>query len=365
MRQKYQLTINGHAVAALGGETLLAASLKGPNPIPNDCESGECTGCRVRVLSGFVDDQGTAMGDTVLACEATVAGDAAIAFEEVPAQTKRVGLVHSIRTLRGEIVEVVIALPAPLPHHPGQHLRLTFEGFPARSYSPTVRLNGASDPRELVFHIQRRADSEVSRELGLSIRHGHTVTVRGPFGHAFHRQGPGRLILIADGTGFAPIWAIAHACRLTEPERPLLVMVHAAETRNLYMAPALNWLSHRGAEIILTSPTGNGGSVLPGSPEHYLPTLEARDIVHVAGEADLVDRIKERACDAGALCHSERFLPSRWTPTLRERIDAMIALATRMRQVDPGTAASGRREAGQPRSTRPDAASRLPWRRKG
>jgi hypothetical protein len=45
----------------------------------------------VRIYDGEVDDGGTREGDTVLACQATVSGDAVIEFDEVPLPVKRSG----------------------------------------------------------------------------------------------------------------------------------------------------------------------------------------------------------------------------------------------------------------------------------
>ena len=102
--------LNGKTIRASIGETLVDAGLGGRMVLPHDCCSGQCDTCRVEVLSGLVDDQGTARGRTVLACQATVAGDCAIAFEDVPVARKTAGRVDSIRRLSPEILEVRIAL---------------------------------------------------------------------------------------------------------------------------------------------------------------------------------------------------------------------------------------------------------------
>src|SRR5687767_10002421 len=117
--------------------------------IPHDCCSGQCDTCKVRVLSGSVDDQGTLDGAMVLACQATIEGDAEIVFEEVPIPARRAGTL--------------------------------------------------------------------------------------PYGHAFYRPGPSRLVLVASGTGWAPIWSVARAARLAEPTRAMVVIAAARDPRNLYM----------------------------------------------------------------------------------------------------------------------------------
>ena len=96
----FDLVINGKTVKANHGETLVDAGLSGWVAIPHDCCSGQCETCRVTVVSGQVDDRGTAEKGTVLACQAKVIGNAAIAFEHVPEVAKRSGVVTGIADAR-------------------------------------------------------------------------------------------------------------------------------------------------------------------------------------------------------------------------------------------------------------------------
>ena len=75
MSSACSVIINGHTVSAKLGETLVDAALGGWMIIPHDCRSGQCETCRVTVLAGKVDANGTAVGRTVLACQATVSGE--------------------------------------------------------------------------------------------------------------------------------------------------------------------------------------------------------------------------------------------------------------------------------------------------
>src|SRR5262245_25315658 len=142
----FDLVINGKTVKANHGETLVDAGLSGWVAIPHDCSSGQCETCRVTVISGEVDDRGTADKRTVLACQAKVIGNAVIAFDDVPVVSKRSGTVTGMTTLAPDIVEVVVTLSGPFEIRPGQYLSVKFAGFPARDLSPTVRADGTSSP---------------------------------------------------------------------------------------------------------------------------------------------------------------------------------------------------------------------------
>src|SRR5262245_17920735 len=118
MSGSFELVINGKAVKANYGETLVDAGLSGWVAIPHDCCSGQCETCRVSVLSGNVDDCGTAEKNTVLACQAKVIGNAEIAFEHLPEVAKRSGTITAITTLASDIVEVTVTLAAPIEMRP-------------------------------------------------------------------------------------------------------------------------------------------------------------------------------------------------------------------------------------------------------
>lgn len=322
MSGKSRLTINGKTIAAPNGLTLIEAGLQAGLVMPQDCCTGQCQTCRVDVLSGSVDAKGTAEGASVLACQACVTGDAEIHYDPVPAVMKTGGSVIAINDLGGEIVEVIIEVTKPVPYLPGQYVKVAFSGFPARDFSPTLTLNGLREINQLIFHIRRATDGLVSSALGGAIKAGHRVKVTGPYGHAFLRQGEGRIVLISTGTGFAPIWSIAVAARLGQPHRPLTLIASARDPRNLYMRESCDWLARHGVEDIVL--TASGANPLPparhGRASAHLPSFRATDTVYVAGTPGLVDLVRSAAQDVGAKCYSDPFLPSTSQPTIGMKI---------------------------------------------
>ena len=321
---KPTITINGKTVFAKHGETLIDAGLGGRILIPHDCCSGQCNTCRVRVVDGFVDDNGTADGDTVLACMATVAGDAVIEFEEVPPATRTTGTVSKINLLSPDIVEVVVATNRIMDYRPGQYVSVRFAGFPARDYSPTADLKGeVLDEDIMVFHIKRYPGGAVSGQIGNQIRVGHPTRIRGPFGNAFLRPPVANesLILVSAGTGWAPIWSVARAACLEHDVKDFQVIAGAADGRNLYMGDALNWLRDHGVENIVTT---CGKNLSPGDvngrPYKYLPKLGIQNTVYVAGGTGVVAEIDALARSHNARCFTDPFLPSNATPGMFNRL---------------------------------------------
>ncbi len=321
MKRYCRLIVNGKPIEARAGETLIDAALGGSILIPQDCRSGQCQSCRVTLVSGSVNDNGTGDGRTILACQATVASDAEIQFEELPSPVRRTGVITEINDLSPEIAELVVTISAPLEFRPGQYVRLKFSGYPARELSPTFRLEGLHKQTELVFHIRRLPDGIVSGQLGAAIRPGHTAHVQGPFGGAYLRAGQGPLVLVAGGAGWAPIWALACATRAGQRNRELIVIAGSRDVDNLYMLPSLQWLLDDGVrDVIAVTEIGAIPPIKPGRPWHYLPLLGLEDTVYVAGPTGLVEIVQKKARSAGAQCYADPFLPSSQTLPLKDRI---------------------------------------------
>lgn len=319
------LVINGQSVKANVGESLVDAALGGWVVVPHDCTSGQCGTCRVTVVRGAVDDQGTAEDRTVLACQALVTGDAEIAFDHVPEIIKRAGTVSEITRLAPDVIEVVVALASPIDYHVGQYFSVKFAGFPARDLSPSVRWNGTLGAAEMVFHVRRYPGGLVSTQIGATIRPGHRVQVRGPFGQAFLREGDGPIVLVAGGTGWAPVWSLAVEARRTQRHRDVLVIAGARNPSGLYMRRSLDWLIDDGVTSVLAVAEVNASDpILPGRPTHYLPSLGLDDTVYVAGPPGLVDTVKRKARSARARCYADPFLPGVQKLTLVDRVMQML-----------------------------------------
>lgn len=322
MAKHASLVVNGKTITVARGDTLLEAVMGAGILVPHDCCTGQCDTCRVRIYVGEVDAQGTKHGDTVLACQARVSGDAVVEFDAVPEVRKLTGTVSAVRQLSPDIVETTLLLPQDFTYLPGQYVKCKFSGYPSRDYSPTLRADGTGNLNELILHIRRQPGGAVSSDLGKRIRPGHRVVVRGPFGSAFYRTGTGRIILVAAGTGWAPIWAIARAARYREPSREMVVIVGARDRRNLYMAESLAWLAATGVARIMPTSSGGGkaGVILRGRPTDHLPALRSYDTVYVAGAPEMVAAVQARCEAAGTTCHADAFVasPTKWT--IRDRI---------------------------------------------
>lgn len=333
MSSQTTIVVNGRRIPAAYGETLVDAALSARVVIPHDCCTGQCSTCRVRVYAGEVDDEGTRVGDTVLACQATVTGEAVIEYDEVPAVVRRAGTITALSRLSPTIVEVIVTLGRKLTILPGQYVKVGFAGHPARDYSPTFRVDGSGELNELVLHIRRDAEGLVSSGLGSRIAIGHRARVKGPFGQAFFRKDEGRIVLVSSGTGWAPIWAVARAARYHQPHREMIVVASARDPADLYMHPSLAWLSATGvtqvtatSSRLATDGAAGDASVRAGRATAHLPRLLPTDTVYVAGAPDMVAAVERLAETIGAACYADAFTPAPRRPFIDARLRRRVRL---------------------------------------
>src|SRR5882724_7153530 len=309
-----KVTLNKETFYANVGDLLLDGAIMSGVELQHDCRSGICGSCRVRLVDGKVFGGTEEGSDMIYACQARVVSDMKVITEPVPDTVSMSAEVAELVRLAPDVVGVSLELPKPLRYLPGQYCKLQFRGFPERSYSPTYPLEGAPDSHLLHFHIRRLPDGQVSSALGSKIRAGHRVKVTGPLGSAFLRpKHTGRTVLVASGTGFAPMWSIAVAAITERPQRELVFIVAARKLQSFYMHSALCRLARfpNVTIIPIVSEAQNVSSVIrSGRPTEHMPRLTPDDVVYTCGAPAMTESVARISRAAGARCYTDPFTPS-------------------------------------------------------
>ncbi|MDJ0025925.1 2Fe-2S iron-sulfur cluster-binding protein [Gordonia alkanivorans] len=227
-------------------QKMLDAFLRNGVWVPNSCNQGTCGTCKVRVVHGAVDhppapDSVLSIAEQeqgfVLSCQTTPVSDVVIdpPTEETvsPRHVLRdiAGTVGAVTSIAADTVSVTVLLDQPLEFTAGQYVELAVPGTLAtRPYSMA---NPPSEPDRLEFHIRRQpgglaTEGWIFESLGI----GDPVTMSGPWGDFCYEpeeSGVG-LVLLAGGTGLAPLKAITRAALQDDPEREIHVY-HGVRTR--------------------------------------------------------------------------------------------------------------------------------------
>jgi NAD(P)H-flavin reductase len=312
MRKVCKVALNGNAFLAHCGDLLLDSAILNGVELQHDCRSGICGSCRVRLVEGQVFGGTEEGSDTIYACQARIVSDLTLLNEPVPDTVSLPARVAELTRLASDVIGVELELKRPLNYLPGQYCKLQFRGLPERCYSPTYPLEGPPDRHRLQFHIRRFPDGAVSSALGQHIRVGHRVRLTGPFGSAhFRPKHPGRIVLAASGTGFAPMWSIAAAAITELPRRELVFVVAARKIKSFYMHAALCRLALFPNVTIIpmvsepqhVSPVFRKGQLLD-----HLPPFIPSDLVYAAGAPMMTEAVARLAKAAGAKCYTDPFI---------------------------------------------------------
>jgi NAD(P)H-flavin reductase len=150
---------------------------------------------------------------------------------------------HSRRN--AHLAVVTVRPSVLLPYLPGQSISISSHLRPQvwRYLSPA---NAPRADGSIEFHIAGIAGGELSTALVVSLRKGDIVRMGAPIGDRLTLPADERrdLLLIAGGTGLAPLKAIVEQVAETRP-RPVTLVVGARRMRDLYDLDALSSLASR------------------------------------------------------------------------------------------------------------------------
>ncbi|HEX5959174.1 MAG TPA: 2Fe-2S iron-sulfur cluster binding domain-containing protein [Hyphomicrobiaceae bacterium] len=311
MARLHAVVANDARFSVRSGELLLDAALASGIELPHDCRAGRCGTCLMRLRKGRTFGGESRQQGMIYACQARVFSDLTLEYDVLPPVERVDARVSRIANLTHDVVEMTIAPAKRLRILPGQYCRFTFKGFPTRAFSPTAPLDRPGAGRSFRLNIKRVRDGRVSPNIGRLIKVGHPLKVEGPFGSAFLRPGKaGRLVLVAGGTGFAPMWAVADAALRENYSRPIVLIAGVRNLKSFYMWPALQRVAQLpNVSVIATGEEEDPAypAVRKGRPNDHLPELTQDDIVYAAGAPRMVDSIAKAAEAARAAFYCDPF----------------------------------------------------------
>ena len=260
------ITPSGKTVNVDDETHILEAALAQGVVLPYGCKNGACGSCKARIVSGdIIQDphQPSALsadearrGYALLCCaraasDLTVEARVVAAVGEIPIR-KMPCRVSSIDRVAPDVVVIRLQLPANerLQYLAGQYVDLLLRDGTRRSYSMAAA-PGTADGLELhVRHLPGGKFTDAAfgvSEPPLKVR--DILRLEGPLGTFFLREDSDRpIVMIASGTGFAPIKAILERVRdLVESKsfaRPITLYWGGRRPQDLYMHElCLRWES--------------------------------------------------------------------------------------------------------------------------
>ena len=250
------LVQTGESFASDPGEPVLSAALRAGLNLPHSCKGGHCASCRARVITGAVayPDARLPAGITpaeaadryALLCQAWAVGDVSVETREVrPAPEVEVRnlpcRIERMERLADDVMAVYLRLPVveEFRFRAGQYLDFILSGGRRRSFSIA---SAPVDGRPIEVHVRRASEQGFTGQLFESMRAGTLLRIEGPLGQFWFRgESPRPALMVAGGTGYAPLRAMLRQLLATGDRRPVELYRGARTSFDLYEH---TWLSN-------------------------------------------------------------------------------------------------------------------------
>ncbi len=284
-----------HTFQAEADESILDAALRQGLMLPYGCRNGACGACRGKILSGQVD-HGKAQIHTLgeddrsvglaLFCCARAQSDLVIesrelrSSQEIPVKTLP-ARVQKLTRAAPDVMIMELKLPASerLLFFAGQYIEILLKGGRRRAFSLAI---APHDDSCLQLHIRHMPGGQFTDHVFNGMKEREMLRFNGPHGSFFLREDSEKpMLLVAGGTGFAPIKAIVEHVIAEKSTRPMSIYWGGRERADLYLLPlAEQWpLDHPGIHFI---------PVLSDAPESELWNGRT-GFVHAAAMQDFPD----------------------------------------------------------------------------
>lgn len=283
-----------------------------------DCSNGQCGTCAAQCVSGTMALDGydpSVLPDderdsgTVLCCVARVEGPAVVELpydasdasgEDAAGQT---GTVVRVQAVADETVQLVVEVPEPVAFLPGQYVRLEVDGVPAaRSYS----MANGSGSRTLDFFVRVVPGGAFSTWLTTQAQPGSRIGVSAPRGSFFLRDNPRPRVLVAGGSGLAPMLAMlqrmADDAAAGAAVPPTRLLIGARSGAHLFATETLQGLQQRlpGLAVEVAVESNPPAGAHTGYPTDLMGSLAPDAQIYVCGPPPMVDAARAAALKAGA-----------------------------------------------------------------
>ena len=243
------LQASGKRFSVESGETVLEAARRAGLALPYSCLAGVCGSCKATLIEGACVyprnppsalNAAERMRHQVLLCQAVPASDLVIAAREVASVAdipRRVLTLKIVdKSLLGNDVARLLLMSARgerLRRLPGQYLDVLLADGKRRAFSIA---NAAHDDDTIELHVRRVAGGGFTTAVFDELKSGNLLRVEGPLGTFVPREDSERpMLLMAGGTGFAPIKALVEHFLHLGTRRPMTLYWGARDPVDLYL----------------------------------------------------------------------------------------------------------------------------------
>ncbi|AEK63376.1 CDP-6-deoxy-delta-3,4-glucoseen reductase [Collimonas fungivorans] len=247
----FQITVqpSGRQFSCDEGETILTAAIRAGVGLPYGCKNGACSSCKGKLLEGDISHgahqekalpvKEEQLGFALFCC-ATPHSDVTIEAREVAGigefpVRKMPTRVVKLDKVADDVIVLSLQLPANerLQYLAGQYVEFMLRDGKRRSYSMA---NAPYKDEYLTLHIRHMPGGLFTDQVFTTMKERDILRLEGPLGTFFLREDSDKpMVLLASGTGFAPIKALVEQCAHTGSQRPITLYWGGRRPQDLYM----------------------------------------------------------------------------------------------------------------------------------
>lgn len=261
----FQITVqpSGRAFSANAGEAILAAAIRSGVGLPYGCKDGACGSCKCKKLSGTVhhgEHQSKALtadeeaAGLVLTCCAQPLSDVVLESRQVTDESaypvkKMPVRVAALEKKSHDVMQVRLQLPAAdtFRYHAGQYIEFILRDGARRAYSMANAPHTQTQAPGVELHIRHMAGGIFTDHVFGAMKEKEILRAEGPFGSFFLREDSDKpIVLLASGTGFAPIKALIEHMQFKGIARPVTLYWGGRRPGDLYMH---DWVLAQAADM--------------------------------------------------------------------------------------------------------------------
>lgn len=290
-------------------EPILAAAIRAGVGMPYGCRDGACGSCKSRLVEGRVIHGAHQLrtlpreeeeAGWILPCCATPQTDCVVQARTVAGAgeypvLKMPARVASLDRVAPDVMLMKLQLPATvaLKYRAGQYVEFILRDGSRRSYSMANAPEHLGEPPMVELHLRHMPGGKFTDHVFGAMKEKEILRVEGPLGSFFLREdSDAPIVLLASGTGFAPIKAIVEHMRAKGIDRPAVLYWGCRRKADLYLhdwateaAASLPWLRY---VPVLSEPAPEDG------------WTGRTGLVHQAVMADLPDLAAHQVYACGA-----------------------------------------------------------------
>ena len=244
---------SGRSFTVEGDETLLSAGIRQGLNMPYGCKDGACGSCKCKKISGEVQlgtYQTKALSDKerdqglVLTCCATALSDVVLESKQVTSadafpMKKMPVRVASMEKVSSDVMRIFLQLPATelMQYHAGQYVEFLLRDGSRRAYSMANAPHTlAADAPKVELHIRHMPGGKFTDHVFGAMKEKDIQRVEGPQGSFYLREESAMpIVLLASGTGFAPIKALIEHMQHKGITRPTRLYWGGRRPSDLYL----------------------------------------------------------------------------------------------------------------------------------